>query len=204
MLLTETRVIHAQGNGKRRRAVFASIQDVDAAEIGYHREGNGAFIWAAMAFVVATLLYFVIDSTAGSIAAAVIVGVMGVYLVVDQMLSPGRSLLVFRAGTSEVRCELKGSRSPDDIQDFVNHRVDATARATILSTMSFAGRISVAAWLPLIGGYTKTAGTAAACLVVGVVGIAITLAWCAPGLGIRLLDGKPPGSQPNTEPPADQ
>ena len=120
MLLTAQRVIHVQGNGKRRRAVFASLHEIDAVEIGYHREGNGAFIWAALALVVAILLYFVIDSTSGSIAAAVIVALMGVYLVVDQVLSPGKSLLVFRAGTSEVRCELKANPSSDDIQAFIN------------------------------------------------------------------------------------
>jgi hypothetical protein len=120
MLLTPQRVIHIEGNGRRRRAVFASLQDIDAVELGYHREGNGAFIWAALALVVAILLYFVIDSNSGSIAAAVIVTLMGVYLVVDQVLSPGKSQVVFRAGTSEVRCQLKANPSSDDIQHFIN------------------------------------------------------------------------------------
>jgi len=120
MLLTPQRVIHIEGNGRRRRAVFASLQDIDAVEIGYQREGNGGFIWAALAVVVAILLYFVIDSTPGSIAAGVIVTLMGAYLMVDQILSPGKSQLVFRAGTSEVRCQLKANPSSDDIQAFIN------------------------------------------------------------------------------------
>ena len=113
MLLTETRVIHIQGNGRRRRAVFASVRDIDSAEIGHQHEGYGAFLWAALSFVIAALLYFVIDNQMGSIAASAIVAAMGIYLVVDRVLSRGRSLLIFSAGGSEVPVRAEEQPSND-------------------------------------------------------------------------------------------
>ena len=41
MLLTDKRVIHINGNGKHRKAVFASVQDVEAVEVAVQKEGNG-------------------------------------------------------------------------------------------------------------------------------------------------------------------
>ena len=127
VLLTETRVIHVQGKETRRRAVFASLQDIDAAEIGYHRQGYGAFLWAALSFVIAALLYIVIDNQAGSIAAAVAVAAMGVYLVIDRMMSPGHSVLAFNAGGFEVRCSLESHLPPEEVQAFINRLFELKA-----------------------------------------------------------------------------
>ena len=120
MLLTDRRVIHLQGNGKTRKAVFASIQDIDAVEIGAEHEGSSAFIWAALAFIVAIFLYIVIDQSFARIAAPIAVGLMGLYLIVDQFLSSGKPFVVFKAGTSQLQCDLTGDPSASDIYPFIN------------------------------------------------------------------------------------
>ena len=120
MLLTGQRVILLQGNGKHRRAIFASIQDIDAVEFGHEREGNSAYVWAILAFIVAMTVYFVIDNAGWRIAAPIIVALMGVYLIVDHMMSPGKSLVVFKTGSAELRCDLRSDSASSDIYAFIN------------------------------------------------------------------------------------
>ncbi len=120
MLLTDRRIIHLQGNGKRRKATFASINDVDAIEISSEQQSRSAYVWAGLAFLVAILLFVVISNSTGRIAAAVVVGLMGVYLIADQLLSPGRQYITFRAGSSQLRCDLGGDVPSSEIYGFIN------------------------------------------------------------------------------------
>lgn len=73
------------------------------------------------------------------------------------------------------------------IQEFVNRRIGPTARATVLSVLSFAGRVSFALWIPVVGYYQEANGTPAAYLAVGILGLALTLVWCAPAVTRRFL-----------------
>ena len=97
-------------------------------EIGVEREGRGAFVWAALAFVVAILLFFLIDNTAGRLAGAAVVILMGVYLVVDQMMAPGAPLVILKAGSSQLRCELRGDRASSEVYDFTKRLFDLKSR----------------------------------------------------------------------------
>ena len=65
------------------------------------------------------------------------------------------------------------------------------SRATALSVVSFVGRISFAAWIPLVGIYEKEHGLAVTYWFVGITGIVWTALWCAPVLGGRLLPRTP-------------
>ena len=120
VLLTDRRVIYIRGNGSHRKATFASIHDVEAVEITQEREGGGAFIWAGLAFVVAVLLYIVVDQAFTRIAASIVVAMMGVYLLVDQLFMPGKPLLIFKAGSSQVQFGLKGEPSSPEVYEFIN------------------------------------------------------------------------------------
>lgn len=73
------------------------------------------------------------------------------------------------------------------IQDYVNHRLAAAARATSLSILSFAGRISFALWIPFAGSYQDSHGTHQTYLLLGGIGVVLTILWCSPGTGTRLL-----------------
>ena len=128
VLLTDRRVIYLDGKHRPRRAVFASIEDVDAVEIAEEDEGLGAFVWAALAFVAALFLYFVIDNFAGKISGTVAVALLGVYLIVDRLISPGRRVMVFKTGPADLRCPLKkGDRPADDIYPFINRLFELKA-----------------------------------------------------------------------------
>ena len=120
ILLTDRRIIHLNGNGKKRRAVFASIEDLDAVELFFESEGNGAYIWAGLAVIVAVLLFFVIDNATYRVIAAGVVALLGVYLVVDQLLAPGKPWITFMAGAAQFRCEIKSNGSDEEVYPFIN------------------------------------------------------------------------------------
>ena len=119
VLLTDRRVIHAR-NGRRRKAVFASIQDIDAIEISQEQQGVGTFLWAGLAFLVAIILYLMIDAALTRTVAAAVVAVMGIYLLVDQLLLPGKPLVIFRAGGVQLEMTLRSEEVPADVYAFVN------------------------------------------------------------------------------------
>ena len=120
MLLTDKRVIHINGNGKHRKAVFASVQDVEAVEVAVQKEGNGSFIWAGLAFFVAFFLFFIIDNSLGRVAAPAVVALMGVYLIVDHLTSPGKQLVIFKTASTQLRADLKGDGASKEVYAFIN------------------------------------------------------------------------------------
>ena len=114
LFLTDMRVIHISGSGPNRKTSFAAVDDVGAVEITRQSvEGYSAYIWAVLAFFVAAMLWRVIENETLSIVAAAIVALMGVYLIVDRLLSRGEHVLVFKTGGAEIQCPLNG----DDEQE---------------------------------------------------------------------------------------
>ncbi len=120
VLLTDRRVIHVFADGRRQRFTFASLGEVESAEISSERVGKTAYIWAALAFLAAFMLTQVIDHPVGSFAAAMAVGLMGVYLIFDKLKGPGTSVVVFRGGSSEFQVSLKSEKAAADAPAFLN------------------------------------------------------------------------------------
>ncbi len=120
MLLTDKRIIYINRSGKNRRAVFASVRDVEAVEFSVHREGNGAFVWAGLAFIAAFFLFFIIDHSVGRMAAPGIVVILGIYLIIDHFTSPGKQFVVFKTGSSELKADLEVDGASAHVFDFIN------------------------------------------------------------------------------------
>jgi len=120
MLLTDKRLIHLRRDGKQRRADFALIEDVEAVAVAAESLGNGAFWWAALGFIVAAILYFVIDSQLYRIAGSAIVALMGAWLIADRITDAGRSVVVVKTGTSQLRFNLNSADASADTYSFIN------------------------------------------------------------------------------------
>ncbi len=120
LLLTPTRVMHVRGNGRKRKSEFALVENIDTVETGFEREGNGVYVWAATAFVVAALLFFVIENATGRVAAPVVVTLLGLYLIADHLIAPGCPVVTFKAGGSHFRCELSQKQDSAEVSGFVN------------------------------------------------------------------------------------
>ena len=117
LFLTSRRIVHASGRGGRRRLALLSLRNVDAIEIMRQPLGYGTFIWAALAAVVAVLVWQVWDHGLAPLASLVVLG-MGAYIVVDRLLSLQHLYVIVTAGASQVRLELKSKNAARDIHDF--------------------------------------------------------------------------------------
>ena len=107
LMLTDRRLIHVIGFESKKRISFAAIEDIATVELtDQPSSGYGAFVWAGLAFLVAVMLWRVIDSQWVSVGAAIVVALMGVYLIADRLLSKGEHILVFKAGGGEIRVDL--------------------------------------------------------------------------------------------------
>jgi hypothetical protein len=120
VLLTDKRVIHLYGNGKRRKAIFASIEDINSVELSVEHDGRSTYMWAAVAFIVAISLFFAIDHTVGRVAAALAVGLMGIYLIVDHLMDPGTAQVIFKTGSSQLGFGLKNPQASSNVYPFIN------------------------------------------------------------------------------------
>ena len=120
VLLTDRRVIHISGRRANRRTAHAAIEDIGAVAISRQAvAGYGAFVWAAIAFFVSVMLWRVIDSEMLALGAAVIVALMGVYLIFDRLWERGEHALVINAGGAEIRCALTDKNAQSEADAFI-------------------------------------------------------------------------------------
>ncbi len=119
LLLTDKRIIQVSGSDAKRRASFAAIDDILAVELTRQTEGYGAFVWAALAFFVSVMLLRVIESQTISLVAAVLVALMGVYLIIDRLTSRGARVVVFKTGASEIRGTIKNDAEQSEAEALI-------------------------------------------------------------------------------------
>ena len=119
VVLTNKRVLQLKADTRRRAAVFVSLDDIHAVEITTEQRGLSGFIWGGLALFVALMLWLTWDHPVGSVAGALAVALMGVYLIVDQLVSPSRYLATFKIGTSQIECGLSLDTPSEEIHGFV-------------------------------------------------------------------------------------
>ena len=140
VLLTDRRVIGLSGRGRQREASYASIRDVSSVHLLYEQEGRGNLGWAVLGLVVAVLLFATIDNPIGKLLAPTAAAAISIYLIVDRFTVPGRRVLSFRAGASEVRCDLPDRLDSSEVYEFVNRMYELRDGAVRDHASSFAPR----------------------------------------------------------------
>lgn len=120
ILLTDRRVVHLRSAGSNRKTVFVPLAGVAAVEVSAERSGYGGYVWGALAFVIAWLLWSTWDAPLWSGVAAVAVGLMGIYMIVDQFYSPSLVRATFKTSSSELSCGIRRADATAEVYDFVN------------------------------------------------------------------------------------
>ncbi len=132
VVLTDNRVIQMSGSESSRRTSFAAIEDISAVEITSQPAGGyGSFVWAGLAFVVSAALWGIIENQTISIGAAVIVALMGVYLIYDRLTSGGEHVLVFKTNGGEIRIDLKGERNQEEAEALIARMFELKAERSL-------------------------------------------------------------------------
>ena len=110
VLLTNKRVIRVQGSGERRETTFVCLEKIDSVELSRDRKGHAAYVWGVVAFAVAIGIYTVWDHQVGSIAGSLAIAAMGVFLIVEHLMTPNSVKATFRAGSSALECAMTDPR----------------------------------------------------------------------------------------------
>ncbi|MDA0769814.1 MAG: hypothetical protein O2821_06275 [Chloroflexi bacterium] len=119
LLLTDRRLMHLNGGPKNRKASMASVQDILITEMMTENEGISAFIWAGLAFFVGLMLWRVVDHPMGSAAAGIVLALMGIYLIYDRLTSPGKNMLVFKAGVGDMKVEVRNEGATSELNGLI-------------------------------------------------------------------------------------
>ena len=132
VVLTDKRVIQISGSESRRRTSFAAIEDISVVEIIRQPAGGyGSFVWAGLAFVASAALWRIIENQTISIGAAVIVALMGVYLIFDRLTSGGEHMLVFKTSGAEIRIDLKGEQNQEEAEALITRMFELKAERSL-------------------------------------------------------------------------
>ena len=142
LLLTDTRVIHLSGPQKKRRVVMAAVEDIVLVEIASYRRGIASYLWAALAFVLAFVLFATMENSVIRLGASAVVLLMGVYLIVNQLTEPGRPTAIFKAGATEINWSYGPDDDADDVNSFISRmfQIKASNGSRNGSHRSFAPR----------------------------------------------------------------
>ncbi len=142
LLLTDRRVIHLKGAPKSYRAVMTAVHDVNSVEVTAVRRGFGAYVWAALAFILGLILFATIDSTFVRLLSSSIVALMGVYLIISEVTEPKKPSAVFRAGSAEIKWEFTADAHRDDLSELINrlYHIKSTANGRVSGHDHFAPR----------------------------------------------------------------
>ena len=120
VLLTNSRVIRLKTSGLTRDIAFISLTDVETVEITDESKGYGGFIWGGLAFVVSLMAWQIWDHPVGSPLGAIVIAAMGIYLVVDHVISPKITIVTIKSGSSQIRFGIDEHRITEKIHNFVN------------------------------------------------------------------------------------
>ncbi len=120
LVLTNSRLALVKRSGRQRKSAFTSVKDIETIEVAEVRPGVGGYLWAALAILVAVLLWFTIESLVGSAVSAAAVGAIGAFLLYDRLSEPASTRVTFNTRRSGLVCQLGGERPDEEVQEFVN------------------------------------------------------------------------------------
>lgn len=126
-LLTDKRLVQLSGGPRRRIVNFVPLRNVDSVEIMTEQQGFRGYLWGGLAIFAAVVLWWVWDNPIGSIGTAALIACMGIYMIFDQILSPGMTMLKFTAGSAELQCVVDSDMPVEDIYRFVNRLFELKA-----------------------------------------------------------------------------
>ena len=120
LVLTDRRVLHLRAGAKNRETVFVSLEDIFAFEVTAERPtGYAGYIWGALSVLVGIGIWRIWNVDVLDVAAGLIVGAMGVYLVIDQIFAPSTLRATIRAGTSQLHIAVDGDTT-EKVYAFAN------------------------------------------------------------------------------------
>ena len=130
LLLTNSRIIHVAGEGRRVETFIASVDDVESVHVGAVSQGYSAFLWAGLAVLLSVALYNVVENETIRVVAPLLTLAMAAYLLVNRLFFSGGTAAVFRIGSAQIAWRIEGDVQAREVREFIRDLYTVkTARA---------------------------------------------------------------------------
>lgn len=120
IVLTNKRIIQTGSDRRVQKVIFTSLKDVDTIEVTRHSKGYGGYVWGVLAVVASLGIWQVWDSTTWSPIIALAVLLVGVYLVVDHVITPRSNQAMFKTSASTLQCDIDKEENSVQVYTFIN------------------------------------------------------------------------------------
>ena len=120
ILLTNARVIYVILNGNETSTNFAALESIDGVEVTSEGKGYMPYVWGILGVIAAFMIWRVWENPIGSLISAILVVLMGSYLVFDHMTSSRTKQLIFKTRSFQFHCNLQYDKPDRDIYRFID------------------------------------------------------------------------------------
>lgn len=120
LVLTNRRVIQIGEVSRQRSMAFIALKDINSATIQPERRGFRGYVWGALSLLIAVILWTNWNQPIGSVIVPIIVVLMGIYLVLDHILSAKNLVVSFYSGPYSISGKVEESIPSENLTRFVN------------------------------------------------------------------------------------
>lgn len=120
LVLTNRRVIQIGGVSQQQNMAFIALKDINSATIQPERRGFRGYVWGALSLLIAVILWTNWNQPIGSVIVPIIVVLMGIYLVLDHVLSAKNLVVSFYSGPYSISGKVEESIPSENLTRFVN------------------------------------------------------------------------------------
>ena len=120
LIVTNRRLIQIGEVSRQGSMSFIAIRDVNSAIIQPEHRGYRGYIWGALSLFIAAILWTNWNQPIGSVVLPIIVVAMGIYLVLDHILSARNLVVSFHSGSYSITGKVGEHISSENLTAFVN------------------------------------------------------------------------------------
>ena len=119
IVLSNKRLMYFPGALNQKQIAFIPVDEITSVEINVEDRNKNAYLWAALAFVLSISLILIIDPFFIRLVTSLIVGLMGLYLIIDHVLSTTMCKIQFKSNSSEISCRIKPEHVVEKAYPFI-------------------------------------------------------------------------------------
>ncbi len=121
LVLTDRRLIEHKRSKRQSNTAASFVEDLHTVKITTEQLGIAPYVWAGISIVVGLSLWQVIEHPIGSLAALVIMLLMGSYLFLDRFFKSRNKLLIVMSGSFEFRVVLTTELLKQEAHEFARN-----------------------------------------------------------------------------------
>lgn len=119
IVLSNKRMMYFSGGLNQKQLSIIPVDEITSVEINIEERSKHAYLWAALAFAVSVSLILIIDPFFIRLVSSLIVGLMGLYLIVDHVMTTTLYRIQFKSNSAEISCMIKPEHVEERAYTFI-------------------------------------------------------------------------------------